>query len=379
MSTRSERRPSPTSEAGEEREVRHLPLEVRPPTPDALCIETPLSSLEAPVTPTAQHFVRNHFATPRIELEHWRLTVEGEVEQPLILSYDDLRALPHQPLTAVLECAGNSRASINPRPEGVLWKNGAVGAARWSGIPLRLLLERAKVRPGAVEVMFRGLDHGKEPGIGTDLDFEMSIALDKAMDPATIIADEMNGKPLTPRHGFPARAVVPGWYAMASVKWLSRIVVLRQPFEGYFRARAYAYIAEGEAAAARHPPVTAIRVKSLITWPNEGQVLSPGTHRIRGVAWSGAARIERVEVSVGGFSESREEETWHPAELTERGSPYDWTHWECTRDLHRPGFYVIRVRATDEKGHVQPYQAKWNFRGLGNNSVHQVPVEVKLA
>jgi len=364
-------------DVAQEPDVRESPLEVRPPTPDALCIETPLSALDTPITPTSRFFVRNHFATPEINVESWRLVIEGDVERPQTLTYAEFRALPHKELAAVLECAGNSRSTVRPKPEGVLWRNGAVGTARWTGVPLAALLDRAGVRAGAIEVLFEGLDHGTEPGVEGELNFGMSVTLEKARDPETLIADEMNGEPLTPRHGFPVRAVVPGWYGMASVKWLSRIVVLRHPFRGYFRARAYAFIMEGEKAEALHRPVTTVRVKSLITSPKEGQILDEGVHRIRGVAWSGAGGIARVEVSVGGLSESLEEETWHAATLREEASPHAWTHWEFSCSLSRPGFYVVRVRATDERGNVQPFSAKWNYRGLGNNSVHEVPIEVR--
>jgi DMSO/TMAO reductase YedYZ molybdopterin-dependent catalytic subunit len=377
MSSTPARQGAARTEPVAEPDVRNSPLEVRPPTADALCIETPLASLETPITPTSHFFVRNHFAVPHVELDHWRLAIEGEVERPLLLTYDDLRALPHRPLKALLECAGNSRSSVRPHPEGVLWRNGAVSTAEWAGTPLRGVLESARVKPGAIEVMFEGLDHGKEPGVGAEINFGMSITLDKAIDPDTLLVDEMNGRPLAPRHGFPVRAIVPGWYGMASVKWLSRIVVLRHPYQGYFRARAYAYIPEGEAAEAPHRPVTTVRVKSLVTWPKEGSVLKPGPHRIRGVAWSGVGRIARIEVSVGGLRESLEEETWHPATIVGAEAPHTWTHWEYRREIRRPGFYVVRVRATDEKGNVQPIEAKWNFRGLANNSVHQVPVEIR--
>ncbi len=377
MSTTPARFTRPTAEPTGENEVRNSPLEVRPPTPDALCIESPLASLETAVTPTSHFFVRNHFAVPHIDLRDWRLAIEGEVDRPLLLTYEEIRNLPHRPLRALIECAGNSRSSVRPHPEGVLWRNGAVGTAEWVGTPLRDLLERAKIRPGAVEVLFEGLDHGKEPGLDAEISYGMSITADKALDPDTLLVDEMNGQPLSARHGFPLRAIVPGWYGMASVKWLSRIVVLQQPFEGYFRTRAYAFISEGESAEARHRPVTSVRVKSLVTWPKEGSVLAPGAHRIRGVAWSGVGRIARVEVSIGGLRESLEEETWLPAVLSEPESRHAWTHWEFARELTRPGFYVIRARATDEKGNTQPLEAKWNFRGLGNNSVHQVPLEVR--
>jgi DMSO/TMAO reductase YedYZ molybdopterin-dependent catalytic subunit len=381
MTTRATptRRSVPEAEQATEVEVRESPLEVHPPTPDALCIETPLSSLEAPITPTGHFFVRNHFAVPAVDLRRWRLRVEGDVERPRTFSYDEILALPHRDLLSVMECAGNSRSSVRPHPEGVLWRNGAVGAARWRGVALRTLLEQARVRPTAVEVLLEGMDRGKEPGVKGDIEFGMSIPFGKAMDPDTLLVDEMNGAPLTPHHGFPVRAVVPGWYAMASVKWVCRVVVRRTAFTGHFRARAYAFIPEGAPADAAHRPVTTVRVKSLITWPKEGSVVAAGVHPIRGVAWSGSGRVVRVEVSVGGPTDPPDDEVWRPAVLADHGSRYEWTHWEVPCELSRPGFYVLRVRATDERGHVQPRDAKWNFRGLANNSIHQVPVEVRAA
>ncbi len=371
------RKSTPSEAAPAGKEVRESPLEVRPPTPDALCIETPLSSLDAPTTPTDHFYVRNHFATPHVEVETWRLRIEGAVDRPYDLTYDQVCALPSREVEAVLECAGNSRSSVRPRPEGVLWRNGAVGTARWRGIPLSDLLERAGIRAGAVEVMLEGADRGQEPGVSRDISFQMSVSLAKAIDPDTLVALEMNGEPLSRRHGFPARVVVPDWYGMASVKWVTRIVVLTEPFKGHFRTRAYAYIAEGDAAESEKRPVTTVRVKSLITWPKEGAVLSPGPLRLRGVAWSGHGRIIRVDVNLGGLGGPREEETWHPAVLIPADSPHSWTHWEYDGHAERPGFYVVRARATDEQGHTQPVQATWNFRGLGNNSIHTVPVEVR--
>jgi DMSO/TMAO reductase YedYZ molybdopterin-dependent catalytic subunit len=376
MSGRREGRVRPDSEVAVDHEIRESPLEVRPPTADALCIETPLWALEQPVTPTGQFFVRNHFAVPHVDLSTWRLVVEGEVDHPLILTYDEIREMAHRETEALLECAGNSRATVRPRAEGVLWRNGAVGTARWSGVPLAEILSRARVRPGAVEVMLEGADHGHEPGVAGELSFAMSLTVEKALDPDTLLADEMNGAPLSPRHGFPVRAVVPGWYGMASVKWLSRIVVLDRPFEGYYKTLAYAIIPEGDSLHSRKRPVTTVRVKSLVTWPKEGQRLPLGTHRIKGVAWSGSAPIERVEVSIGGQSVSGDEDPWHAATLSRPPAPHAWTHWQYECELTQPGFYVIRARAVDTRGNTQPVQAKWNFRGLATNSIHAVPVEV---
>ncbi len=356
---------------------RFLPLEIRAPTPDARCVEASLSSLTEEITPTNRFFLRSHFAVPSLTRDEWRLVIDGEVEHPTSLTYDDLQAIPHRDLVATLECAGNSRSTVRPKPEGVLWGHGAVSTGRWCGVPLWVVLERAGLRPTAREILLEGADRGHEPGHEGELSYAMSIELEKALHPDTLLVDRMNGEPLSPNHGFPARAIVPGYYGMASVKWLTRIEVLDHPFRGFFRDRAYVYIREGQRAEEPRPPATAVRVKSLITWPREGQVLSSGPHLIRGVAWSGHAAIERVEVSVSPTTGSGE--VWRSARLVPGSTRHSWTHWDLLCDVPNPGFYVIRARATDEIGNCQPVLAEWNFRGLGNNSVHCVPVEVRTA
>lgn len=354
---------------------RRLPLERRAPTPDARCVEASLPSLVDEVTPTNRFFIRSHFAVPKLTREDWQLTVEGHVERPVTVRFDDLAGLPHRELVTTLECAGNSRSTVRPKPEGVLWGHGAVSTGRWAGVPLRHLLERAGVRTGAVEVVLRGADRGREPGHEGELPYEMSLSVEKALHPDTLLVDAMNGKPLTPSHGFPIRAVVPGYYGMASVKWLTHVTVLDHAFDGYFRTRAYAYIREGQRTHEPKVPAGEIRVKSLINWPREGQILATGPHVVRGVAWSGDAPIVRVDVSISPPTGSGE--VWRSAQLRTAPSRYAWSHWELFCDLPDPGFYVIRARATDELGNTQPVQAEWNFRGIGNNSIHCVPVEVQ--
>ncbi len=354
---------------------RFLPLEVRAPTPEARCVEASLPSLVEEITPTSKFFIRSHFAVPSLTREDWRLTIEGEVDRPTVLTYEDVRALPHRELVVTMECAGNSRSTVRPRPEGVLWGHGAVSTGRWRGVPLRLALDRAGIRPSALEVVLQGADQGKEPGVRGNIRYEMSVDLAKALHPDTLLVDEMNGQPLPPSHGFPVRVIVPGYYGMASVKWLTRIEVIDHPFDGHFRTRAYAYIREGQRSDEPKVPATAARVKSLINWPREGQVLATGPHVIRGVAWSGDSPVVRVDVSV--FPASSAGEVWHCARLGSNSSRYSWTHWELLCDIPDPGFYVIRSRATDERGFSQPVQAEWNYRGLGNNSIHCVPIEVQ--
>ncbi len=366
---------SRSTSAGSAPDPRFLPLEVRAPTPDARCVESSLPSLVEETTPTEKFFIRSHFAVPQLRAEEWRLSIDGTVERPLVLTFDEFRQLPHREVVATMECAGNSRSTVRPKPEGVLWGHGAISTGRWRGVPLRTVLDRVGVRPSAKEVVLQGADQGREPGLAEELRYEMSLELGKALHPDTLLADEMNGEPLRPAHGFPVRAIVPGYYGMASVKWLTRIEVIDHSFDGYFRSRAYAYIREGQRADEPKVPATSMRVKSLFTWPREGQVLATGPHVLRGAAWSGEAAIVRVDVSVRPSTAAGE--VWLSARLHPPGSRYAWTHWELLTSLPEPGFYVLRVRATDELGNTQPTQAEWNFRGLGNNSIHCVPVEVR--
>ncbi|MCI4330871.1 MAG: sulfite oxidase [Thermoplasmata archaeon] len=366
-------RPPPTPGGAVEEPPNELDVLTRLP----LCAEAALTLLGDPITPTPRFFIRNHFPAPRLELASWRLVIDGEVERPVSLSYEDLVRLPRREGIALLECAGNSRSGVNPPTEGVRWSNGAVGAARWAGVPLASVLERAGVKPGAKEVVFEGADRGREPDVPEELQYAMSISIEKARDGDTLLADRMNGAPLSVNHGFPVRAIVPDWYGMASVKWVTKLTVIDHAFQGYFRTRPYVYIHEGDSVGGTKTPVTVQRVKSLITWPGEGQPIRPGRHTIRGVAWSGGGPISRVELSVGRLDPATEPDQWRPTRLTGDPALHSWTPWEYEIELARPGYYVFRVRATDAHGNTQPVLSPWNFRGVGINSVHQLPVVVE--
>ncbi|MCI4349944.1 MAG: sulfite oxidase [Thermoplasmata archaeon] len=341
------------------------------------CAETPLPALNAWITPISRFFVRNHFATPRIDLESYRLAVEGEVDGPLTISYPELRKLPERNVVATMECAGNSRTRVYPPAEGVPWKHGALGTARWRGVPLGSLLQRVGVRPTATEVVLEGADHGREAGVAGDLSYAMSIPIEKARDPDTILAVEMNGLDLDARHGFPVRAIVPGWYGMASVKWLTRIAVVDRPYQGYFRTRPYVFIHEGDDPESSKKPVTSLQVKSLITWPAEDAVLASGRHIVRGVAWGGTEAIAQVEVTLRPIDGDLRQAGWQPAKLLEPRARFAWARWECSVDFDTPGYHVLRVSATDKDGNTQPLYAPWNFRGVATNSIHAVPVIVR--
>ena len=338
---------------------------------EPLVAGTPMSLLDGHVVPTNLFFIRNHFPVPAMDADQWSLKVTGKVRDEFSLTYADLKEMGRTELEALLECAGNSRAAIQPPIEGLLWDHSGVSSANWAGVSLRTLLDRAGLLPSAQEVLLIGADRGTEAGESAEMCFAMSLPMDKALDPSTLLAYEMNGVPLLPEHGHPLRAVVPGWYGMTSVKWLVEIQVLDRPFQGFHQSEYYVYRDLGADDGSPAERVTSIKVKSLITWPGRGQMLEVGTHRLRGVAWSGAAPVAKVEISTDDGWE------WNAATLQESGSRHAWQQWEYVWEATEPGRYLIRARATDEMNNSQPVSAPWNFRGFASNSIHAVPVVVK--
>ena len=330
--------------------------------------EAPLFALREPRTPTRHFYVRNHFAMAAPDAAGWRLWVEGSVEQPFSIALEELQALPARTLTVTLECAGNDRIGLAPLPKGEPWASGAVSTAIWRGAPLRDLLERAGLRSTAVEVLCEGEDRGTPEGSEEVVPFARSLPLDKARDPDTLLAYELNGEPLPREHGGPVRLLVPGWYGMASVKWLTRIAALERPFAGYYQAGAYVLERPGRDDK---EPLSTMRVKSLITSPAPGAALPLEPLTISGLAWSGQGRISRIEVSTEGEGE------WQPARLTGEATPYAWQQWEFTWEPSRPGRHALRVRATDERGNTQPDVPEWNRLGYANNAVQLVLVEIR--
>ncbi len=331
----------------------------------------PLSEMDGGVTPTNQFFIRNHFPIPTIDASQWRLAVSGQVNHSLKLTYLDLQSIPAKDLGCTLECAGNSRAAVQPPVEGLLWDHGGVSNARWRGVPVSAILERAGLRSRALEVLFEGADAGKERGTDAVARYAMSLPMDRAMHPDTLLAYEMNGEPLTPEHGYPLRLITPGWYGMTSVKWLTGIRVIDYPFKGFHQSDYYVFQEAGPAGGDPPDRVTRMRVKSLITAPGRGEALPAGVNTIRGMAWSGTGPLLEVEVSVDSG------QTWRQARIQASASPYSWQQWEYRWEANQPGYYLLRARATDAKGNTQPEQAPWNFRGFANNSIHVVPVQVR--
>lgn len=334
---------------------------------DPLNAEAPLSALRERLTPTGQFYVRNNFQVPAIAPDTWRLRVDGAVMQPVVLTWGELQALPTRTITATLECAGNSRVGFSPLPEGEPWGLGAVSTAVWRGVALRAALQLAGLRDSVVEILFEGADSGRREGYDMPIPFARSLPVANALDIDTLLVYEFNGVALTPEHGGPLRLLVPGWYGMASVKWVVHISGLEEPFAGHFQSERYVLEEPGKPS---REPVGEMRVKSLITSPVSGATLTQGSHLISGTAWSGTGKIVRVEVSVEGAG------NWQDARLIGEPGPYTWQQWELEWQPPHPGRYVLRARATDEQGHTQPDVAQWNRLGYVNNSIQYVIFEV---
>ncbi|MFI8961661.1 sulfite oxidase [Streptomyces sp. NPDC053493] len=334
----------------------------------------PLEALRYDTTPPGLHYVLVHYDIPAVDqaaAAHWRLTVGGLVRRPLVLDPAALRARPAVTHRVTLECAGNGRARLQPRPVSQPWLLEAVGTADWTGVPLAGLLAEAGVREGAVEAVFTGADHGVERGV--EQDYRRSLPLDVAADPArgVLVAYAMNGAPLPPQHGHPLRLVVPGWYGMASVKWLRDITVTDTPFTGFQQTVAYRYRQGPDDPG---EPVDVVAPRALMIPPgfpdfmSRTRVVRPGPVPVTGRAWSGRAPVVRVEFSADG------EQTWTDAEVTaDPDRPWAWAAWRTTWTAS-PGAYRLAVRATDAAGRAQPLTAPWNRGGFGNNLVQRVEV-----
>lgn len=329
----------------------------------------PLEALGHDVTPLGLHYLLVHFDIPSLELGSWRLRIGGKVRRELELSLDEIRTRPATTIPVTMECAGNGRARLRPRPISQPWLNEAVSTARWTGTPLAGLLEDAGVEADTVEIVFTGADHGIEGG--EELDYARSLPLSEAMRPEILLAYEMNDRPLEPQHGFPLRLLVPGWYGMASVKWLSRIDAVSEPFRGYHQSVAYRYQdSEDEAGE----PVDRIRPRALMVppgfpdFPDRSRYLDRGPTRLEGRAWSGAAPIVRVEVSIDG--------DWRQAKLAEPVGDWAWRAWSLDWDA-TPGDHVLACRAFDATGDAQPLDQPWNVQGMSNNLVQEVELRVR--
>lgn len=337
--------------------------------------ETPVQELSSYLTPNARFFVRSHFGPPppeQLSEENWQLHVAGLVDRPLTLMLHDLKQFEAITITAVVQCSGNGRAFYRPKTPGVQWDRGAVGNARWTGVRLRDVLLKAGLQPNGRHVQLQGADR---PVAATVPLFVRSIPVEKALHPDTILAYEMNGRPLPLLHGAPLRVVTPGWMADSCIKWLTDITVQQDEAQGYYMQTAYRYptrpVEPGEVIAASDlKPVEAMMVKSLIAQPSEGASLRPGPVTVQGVAWTGEGKIMSVEVSLD------EGLTWEPTRLIGEDRPYGWRQWQYIWQATGSGLHTILCRATDDCGQTQPKTSPWNPSGFLWNGWDRVSVTV---
>lgn len=337
---------------------------------EPLNCETSLAALTGGVvTPSAHFYIRNHFTTPVLDPELYELTVGGMVERPMRLRLRDLHSMPSQSLVVTLECAGNGRKYFNPAVPGEQWHFGAASTAEWTGVPLVELLHRTGLTASAQDVVFRGADAGLVDGATAPVRFERALSVDDARGSGALVAYAMNGEPLPLQHGRPVRLIVPSWYAVASVKWLTEIEVIGQSFEAFFQTKRYSYYWERDGGIVGEP-VRLQRVRALIAEPADGASVTGDEFVVRGVAWSGAATIERVDISVNGGP-------WQPARLIGERRRHSWQWWELLAqcDVRGPG--TVRARATDHAGRTQPEQPEWNRLGYGGNAIQTICVEIE--
>ncbi len=353
----------PTVDAayGSEGSLGTGPLTVRVTRPfDA---ETPVREFTSWLTPNERFFVRSHFGPPAAETvqsDAWRLTVKGLVKEGLSVSLKDLQQFEAVTLTAVLQCSGNGRAHHRPKVPGVQWERGAVGNAQWTGVRLRDVLQQAGVKPQGLHVQFQGADR---PVLATVPLFTRSIPLAKALHPDTLLAYEMNGRPLPLLHGAPLRVITPGWMAESCMKWLTEITVRADETPGYYMQQAYRIPETAVQPTSGLPgsamvPVEQMLVKSLIAAPAEGDTVRKGPVTIQGVAWAGDVAVTQVEVSCD------DGRTWEPARFVGEEQPYAWRQWQYIWNAKSVGPTAILCRATDARGERQPVTSPWNPGGF---------------
>jgi len=351
--------------------VAKRPMIVRSTNPTDM--ETPVEFLDSFITPLDVFYVRGHLYTPKVDLASWSLEISGALEHPVRLTMDDLKKIEHVTDVITLECAGNGRALFQPRVPGAQWRKGAVGTAKWTGVRLADVLKKFGAKASDYQLAYDGADRP----LGSMDDFIRSIPVEKAMQPGTMLAWEMNDQPIPVQHGYPLRLLVPGWEGAASAKWLTRLNVQKDEPQGFFMKTAYRYPTRdaypNEAiAAADTLPIRSLAVKSVITAPSDNASLSPGqVVEIRGSAWAGEAQVTQVDISTDGGS------TWERAELGTDHEPYAWRRFSYRWTTpQKAGSVVILSRATDSWKRTQPIVANWNPSGYLYNAVDNIRVQV---
>jgi DMSO/TMAO reductase YedYZ molybdopterin-dependent catalytic subunit len=335
-------------------------------------LETPFDRIDSYLTPTELFYIRSHFPTPNLDRASYQLRIDGAVGRPFALTYAELRSMRSETRVATLECAGNSRVFLVPQVQGAQWELGAAGNAEWTGVPLRELLERADLAEDACEIVLEGADHGtpkEEPAPPDPISYVWSLPRAKAIQPEVLIAYQMNGHDLTPDHGFPVRAIVPGHYGMASVKWLTRIQAVREPFRGYWQTTDYAYWASTDGKPVRRP-LGEMKLKSEIARPRVYETLAANrVYTVFGAAWAGDTEVTDVALSTDGG------QTWAQAEFLDPVRRYAWRRWKFDwLTPKKPGRYTLLARAKDASGVFQPREHDPNYGVYAIN--HPLPIEV---
>ena len=335
-------------------------------------LESPFDRMDGLLTPNDLFYVRSHFKAPSLQPEEWRLEISGAVRNTVSFTLDQVKALPAVTRTATLECAGNGRVFLVPQTEGAQWELGAVSTAEWTGVPLRTVLAQAGLADEATELVLEGADQGmpkEAPVPPREIHYARSVPVAKLDD--VLLAYSMNGEVLSQDHGFPVRAIVPGWYGMASVKWLTGIRAVKAPFRGYFQTSDYAFWDEVHGQPER-VPLGPMQLKSAIARPRVREVVAAGeTYEVVGAAWGAEAGLARVELSTDGGA------TWSPTEWIDPEQDGVWRRWRFAWPVPSvPGRRVLQARAWDTAGNSQPPAHDKRF---GNYVIHHpLPIEVEV-
>lgn len=333
--------------------------------------ESPIHFLHEWQTPSHFFYRRNHFSYPFLTQHHFWIQISGVVYKPRSFHYNEILSMPSKSLIVPLECAGNKRANFNPRVFGEQWEVGAISQGKWTGVPLKDILEKVGLLQHAQETVFEGADFGKKTGVDEIIPFVRSLPLEKALHPDTIIAFQYNDKPLSYKQGYPFRLIVPNWYAMASVKWLSKIKVMDHAYKGPFQTYDYVYYPHKDHDQNKFP-VTIMNVNSIIQQPIHLSILNTGVHEIKGMAWTGNGSITEVQLS---FDKGK---TWKYTTLHSLpNQDYAWSKWTYMWKVEEKGEYTIYSRAKDSSGRIQPLTPFWNRKGYGYNAVSKIAVKVE--
>ncbi len=349
-----------------------LLLTDRPPQ-----LETPLRIFRQDITPNEYFFVRWHMSqiVTKIDLDTFRLYIDGAVDKPLALSMNDLKTkFIADSVTALAICAGNSRSTFTPKVPGSQWANGGMGNAKWKGVRLKDILKMAGARANAVDVSFQGLDR---PALPVTPPFVKSLSMEHAMDGEVLVAYEMNGQPIPMLNGYPLKLIVPGWYATYWIGSLSNINVMLDTFHGFWMAKAYQIpkepgINESPNDLAKSTvPISKINLHSIFVEPDADQQVITGKHcLVEGLAFTDGTAIKKVELS---FDNGK---TWVNTNLDTEIGKYSWRRWRYDWVPEKSGVTILKVRATDMNGHTQP-EKQWNRSGYGRGFIENIEVNVK--